>query len=133
VFHAPPLASNSQISPASRQLIEEQLGRAENVFDLVGPVASLLSAWSIFEAASRTLLSDDLSAPQRPGRLLEVLAADGYVTPDEADTLRRLGRLRNEAAHGQLSVTFTWTDLKALADVTRILLEARDRASPGAA
>src|SRR3984957_10111918 len=28
VFHAPPLASNSQISPASRQLIEEQLGRA---------------------------------------------------------------------------------------------------------
>jgi uncharacterized protein YutE (UPF0331/DUF86 family) len=75
--------------------------------------------WSIFKAASTP---QTLERPQTTGRLLEVLASDGAITPDEADELRQIARLRNEAAHGRLDVVVTREQIEALAYVIRTLL-----------
>ena len=64
--------------------------------------------------------------PQRPASLVEALASEGYVTPDEADSLRAAILIRNAAVHGSpvpdveagLLDRFL-TILKTLADILR--------------
>ena len=121
VLYASPSVAR-KLPVASRAVIEDQLDRIMKAFDDVGPTASLLIAWSVFEAAARSVMPDTLGRPQTPARLLEVLAADGTVMPDEADDLRRLGRLRNDAAHGRLDVAVTTDDLNTLITATRTIL-----------
>lgn len=129
VFHAPAPLLGQPIPVASRGAIEAQLKRMENAFDAAGPVAGLLWAWSAFEAAARALLPDILSGPQAPADLLERMAFDGHVTPDEADDLRRFGNLWTEAAHGRLDVTFTRDDLARIVAITRIVLHLYEPAA----
>ena len=129
VFHAPARLLGQPIPVASREAIEAQLKRMENAFDAAGPVAGLLWAWSAFEAAARALLPDTISGPQAPADLLERMAFDGHVTPDEADDLRRFGDLWTEAAHGSLDVTFTRDDLTRIVAITRIVLSLYEPAA----
>lgn len=129
VIYAPPRVPEHYIPIASREAIEAQLKRMENAFDAAGPVAGLLWAWSAFEAAARALLPDTLSGPQAPADLLERMAFDGHVTPDEADDLRRFGNLWMEAAHGSLEVTFTRDDLARIVAITRIVLSLYEPAT----
>jgi uncharacterized protein YutE (UPF0331/DUF86 family) len=77
----------------------------------------------VFEAAARGLIPGNLGRPQTPERLLEILASEGYITPGEADALRTLGQLRNDAAHGRLDAAITRDQLADLVSVTRTLLE----------
>ena len=34
---------------------------------------------------------------------MQVLAKEGHITPDEADSLRQLGEVRNRFIHGELT------------------------------
>jgi hypothetical protein len=92
----------------------------------MGPTAALLTGWAVFEAAARALLPDSLKRPQPPARLIEALASEGYIMPDEADLLRRLSRTRNEVAHGRLDLTPSADDVALLIAVTRSMLEPAD-------
>jgi uncharacterized protein YutE (UPF0331/DUF86 family) len=65
-------------------------------------VPALIMAWAVLEAIGRALLPDKFGRPQTPGRLVELLAHEGYLTPDEADVVRPLVTLRNTAVHGAL-------------------------------
>ena len=89
----------------------------------MGLTAALLTGWAVFEAAARALLPSSLIRPQPPARLIETLASEGYVTPDEADMLRRISRTRNELAHGRLDLTPSRDDVAMLIAVTRSMLE----------
>jgi uncharacterized protein YutE (UPF0331/DUF86 family) len=68
------------------------------------------------------LVPGQLERPEPPGRLVQVLAQGGYVTPDEADQLRRLANLRNELSHGGLGVSVERSDVERLVDVLETLL-----------
>ena len=127
VIYAPPRIAEQDISISSRELIEDHLPHVIAAYDAIGPAASLLIAWSVFEAAARSLMPEHLGKAQTPARLLETLASDGYITPGEAETLRRLGRLRNEAAHGRLDVTLTRDDLDEIVHITRTILGVQDQ------
>jgi uncharacterized protein YutE (UPF0331/DUF86 family) len=63
---------------------------------------ALVMAWATFEATGRVLLPDRFQRPQTPARLVEVLGSEGYITPEEADTLRAASAIRNAVVHGQL-------------------------------
>jgi uncharacterized protein YutE (UPF0331/DUF86 family) len=63
---------------------------------------ALIMAWAALEAIGRALLPEKFGRPQTPERLVELLAHEGYLTPDEADTVRPLIELRNTAVHGAL-------------------------------
>lgn len=70
-------------------------------------VAALMMAWATLEAIGRALRPEQLARPQPAGRLVEMLASEGLLTPKEADVLRRAVDVRNAAAHSQLDVPVT--------------------------
>ncbi len=72
---------------------------------------ALLLAWGTFEAISRRLVFSDFARPQSPGRLVQLMAQDGYITPSEADRLRALAQKRNAIIHGNLDVRADRTDV----------------------
>ncbi|ABD89914.1 hypothetical protein [Rhodopseudomonas palustris] len=102
VFYASPLASGRNLGIASRQLIDGSIRQVETLLSAGHRHPALVMAWATFEAVGRALLPDQLQRPQTPARLVEVLASDGYVTPDEAHVLRRAIAPRNAVAHGDL-------------------------------
>ncbi len=122
IVYAPPRTSDEIIPVASAEVIEEHLARIEHAFEVMGPASAVLTAWAVFEAAARSLIPIDLERPQTPARLLETLASNGYVTPDEAVMLRLLGQIRNGIAHGRLDIMPTREQVEGLIDVTRTLL-----------
>ncbi|TDG25771.1 hypothetical protein [Paracraurococcus ruber] len=131
VIYAPALSPESSIPTYSRQTIEEHLARIDGTLEAMGTEAALLSAWAVFEAAARAVAPHLLQRP-RPG-ITEALAREGYVTPDEADILRGLSRVRSEVAHGRLDLTPTRDQVRDLIRITRGMLdggEGTDHQSP---
>lgn len=124
--YAPPINSDANIPVVSKQTVFEHLDHLDASVDAMGFMAALLTGWAVFEAAARALLPFSLKRPQPPARLIETLASEGYVTPDEADMLRRLSRTRNEVAHGRLDLMPSRDDVALLIAVTRSILEPVD-------
>jgi hypothetical protein len=119
----PELQSDESIS-ARIQEISKMLGAG--FFD-----SAMLLCWATFEAIGRRLMHEQLSRPQTPGRLVQVLASEGYVTPEEADFLRSSATTRNSLIHGELSARASSTDVKAFLGILESLAEPALSPSPG--
>ena len=85
--------------------------------------AAMLICWSTIEAIGRRLMSDELSRAQTPRRLVQALASQGHITPDEADFLRTLVGKRNQLAHGGLTTDINRTDVESSIEVLRSMYE----------
>jgi uncharacterized protein YutE (UPF0331/DUF86 family) len=120
--YAPPRSIDEIIPVASKEDIEAHLKEIESSLDAMGPTAALLIAWAVFEAAARWLTPSTFEMAQTPNRLLEALASEGAITPDEADTLRQLSRVRNAVAHGRLDIRPERDKVEELVALTRALL-----------
>ncbi|MCA8909045.1 MAG: hypothetical protein KDA49_01010 [Rhodospirillaceae bacterium] len=95
---------------ASRRLTEKE------------PRAAFLLAWAVLEAVVRRLAPQDAQFPQSAGRLVELLASGGYITPTEADRLRYAVALRNRLAHGDLSVRLAPAETRTVLEIAEGLL-----------
>src|SRR4051812_12341812 len=84
------------------ETIKGVLGDAEKLLKAEQFPAALLLCWAAFEAFARNQLQSTFARPQTPGRIVEILAGDGILTPTEADKLRLLARQRNNFIHGAL-------------------------------
>jgi uncharacterized protein YutE (UPF0331/DUF86 family) len=84
---------------------------------------ALLLAWATFEAAARASMPNEFQRPQTPGRLVEILAREGYVTPSEADLLRSLAEKRNRLIHGDLHVSVTAEEIEKFTEVLDALID----------
>ena len=120
------------VAPATRGAIEAAATRVEGLVSAGLPDAALLLGWSALEAAGRLLLPDRLRRPQAAGRLIELLAQEGVVPPDEAQRLRRLLVLRNRIAHGDLATLVLPEDVTDLVAILRIALAESVVESTGA-
>jgi uncharacterized protein YutE (UPF0331/DUF86 family) len=67
------------------------------------------------------LLPGRFERPQTPGRLVQVLASEGYVTPSEADKLRGLAEKRNKLVHGELRTRISEADVAQMTDILSTL------------
>jgi uncharacterized protein YutE (UPF0331/DUF86 family) len=83
---------------------------------------ALLLGWATFEALARATMSHEFRRPQSPGRIVEILAREGHVTPSEADSLRRLSDKRNKLVHGELQVRVSKDEIQAFVGVLDALL-----------
>jgi len=106
------------------ELILESLGSAEGLLTKE-PRASLLLLWASLEATVRNLFPNQTSRPQSPGRIIELLAGSGEITPSEARDLRQLMNLRNRVIHGELNAVVIPIEIKKMLQLVRQLLEAR--------
>jgi hypothetical protein len=75
-----PIQSSDQIRAA---IDEVKTLRAERLYR-----PAFLLAWAAFEAAARAVAGATFARPQSPGRLVEVLAREGHLSPAEADAMR---------------------------------------------
>lgn len=75
---------------------------------------AFLLAWATLEAASRVLNESEFARPQAPGRLVQIMSREGYLTPTQADRMRNLANIRNHLAHGALDAEVTAGDLDGL-------------------
>ncbi|SRR5579862_451216 len=110
------------IDVVSKQSIEKNVADVETLLNSGQLTAGLLLAWATLEALGRLLLPSNLARPQTPGRLVEVLATHGYVTPDDADNLRQIAKMRNGVVHGGLDLSLEPAQLGKLVLVLKLLV-----------
>jgi uncharacterized protein YutE (UPF0331/DUF86 family) len=119
VFYASPIGSGKLPEIASVPEIKQSIQRVIDLKAAGHRLPALVMASATLEAVGRALLPDEFQRSQTPARLLEVLASKGYITPEEADTLRAASTIRNAFVHGELSST---VDQKVLDDFVAILM-----------
>jgi len=123
VVYAPPASQDVPMPAQDQGSIATMLDRARAVYEVAGAVPALLSTWSAFEAAARHHMPAVFARPRSALALVDRLASDGVVLPDEADRLRALAQCRNEAAHGRLDTKLDVADLDWLKDLAKDLLD----------
>lgn len=74
--------------------------------------AALVVCWACLEALSRVIAPKDFGRPQTPSRIVERLAAAGYVVPSDAKFLRQMALKRNAFVHGELAADVAAGDIK---------------------
>jgi len=121
VFYASPVTSSKSLDIASTAAISESIQRVIELERTGHPLPALVMAWAALEAIGRALLPHQFQRPQTPARLVEVLGSEGYVTPEEADTLRLASAVRNAVVHGQLDSTIDQKVLEAFVSILQTL------------
>lgn len=130
VYWARPATIPQPIEGASRETIEQSIRGVEELAAEGRTGPALLMAWATFEALGRALLPEKFVRPQTPERLVEVLAAEGHVTPGEADLLRRLGKGRNQPIHGGFHLPVAEPDIRRFVEVLGTLLDLLRKDEP---
>lgn len=123
------VANEETVSIQTLPLMKDRIAE---IRDLVGKghlTPSLLLGWATFEAIARAILPQDFRRPQTPGRLVEILARDGRVTPTEAAKLRPLASKRNKLIHGDLQVSPSPTEIADFVSIIEELLQQAPKAS----
>jgi hypothetical protein len=123
VYWISPSSVPQPIEPPTRKDIEQAIETIEQLGGEGRLAPALLMSWATLEALGRVLLPEKISRPQTPARLVEALAAEGYVTPSEADLLRSLAGVRNRLIHGGLSETAGAEDADSFLAILRTLLD----------
>jgi uncharacterized protein YutE (UPF0331/DUF86 family) len=119
VFWLNPLRAYAPLGSASRERIAGAIEGVERLAEDGRAAPALLMAWAAFEALGRALLPEKLSRPQTAGGLVEAMAFEGYLLPEEADFVRQLAYTRNQVAHGALDIDIPAADLKGFVEILK--------------
>lgn len=103
IYSLPRFAQERDLAPAASAAIEDKIADIGKLRGAGHLAASMMMAWAALEAVGRALLPKMLARPQPAGRLVEVLASEGFIDPSEADRLRPVVDLRNAVAHGDFA------------------------------
>jgi uncharacterized protein YutE (UPF0331/DUF86 family) len=107
----------------SNETISSRLKELSRLLDAGFTEAAMLMSWAAFEAIGRKLMTKEFVRPQSPGRLVQVLAAEGHITPDESDALRQIADVRNRVIHGELTAAVTNEQVEAFAKILTSLAQ----------
>lgn len=118
-----PSEAQSRLEPQSNETISSRLKEVSGLLDAGFTEAAMLMSWAAFEAIGRKLMTKEFVRPQSPGRLVQVLATEGHITPDEGDALRQLGDVRNRVIHGELTAAVTHKQVEAFLKVLTTLVQ----------
>lgn len=121
VYYARPKKAAEPMEPVSLSSIDASIREVEELSGKGLEQLALLRAWATLEALGRKLLPGKFERAQTPGRLVEVLAFEGNLTPTEADLARNLLTDRNRFIHGSLDVKVDPSDLARFAKTLKEL------------
>ena len=121
VFYISSMTNEKAIEIASASAIQSSIERTARLISDGYRVPALIMAWATLEAIGRALLPDQFRRPQTPARLVETLAAEGYLTPVEADQLRAAIPARNSAVHGSLAPDISDGQVNGIVAILRTL------------
>lgn len=129
VFEAHPewtleIVYDPQEAIALEKVAQGELQSAINSLEMLAPVeprAAILLGWSVIEAATRRLEPDLTDRGLPPASLVELLISKGHLEQTDGEPMRRLARLRNALAHGQLDTVPNTDDVDYLVATARRL------------
>ena len=121
VYYARPKRAAEPMEPVPLSSIDASSREVEELSGKGLEQLALLRAWATLEALGRKLLPGKFERAQTPGRLVEVLAFEGNLTPTEADLARNLLTDRNRFIHGSLDVEVDPSDLARFAETLKEL------------
>lgn len=87
---------------ASKFQIAKSIEEIEQLRDRGHLSVALLASWATLEAIARATQPASFAKAQTPKRIVDVLARDGILTPDQGDFLRSMASVRNAFVHGDL-------------------------------
>jgi uncharacterized protein YutE (UPF0331/DUF86 family) len=116
------LPAEDGLVPQTISGIESTVREVEELIDASHHRAAFLLSWAALEAFGRAILEEKFKRPQTPGRLIEVMANEGVVTPDEAASLRQLSELRNKLVHGELDAQVTDDETRRMTELLKSLI-----------
>ena len=122
-----PTALQRSLEVQSRDTVQDQISEIRQLVDGNHLSSALLLGWATLEAVGRMLVSQQFQRPQTPGRLVQVLASEGYLTPTEADALRRLADKRNRIIHGELQTDISKNDIDIVTNVLETIVTLADQ------
>lgn len=99
-----PSSDTASLQVQDRGSIQKRIMQIKELASTGHTEPAALLAWATFEALARAVAPERFARPQTPGRILQVLASDGYLMPSEADFLRVLAEKRNKLIHGELNI-----------------------------
>lgn len=88
--------------------------------------AALLMAWAAMEAVARARMPEAFSKPQSPGRIIEIMAAEGSIAPSDAAFLREMAAKRNAFLHGGLKQRVATSEIQTFLTIVRNLITQPD-------
>jgi uncharacterized protein YutE (UPF0331/DUF86 family) len=87
--------------------------------------SGFILAWSLLEAAFRTLGGVDFNRPRTPGTVVQTLAMNGYIDTDLERQLRGLIELRNRIVHGDVDAEPTRLEIELVVSAIQNTLGAQ--------
>lgn len=129
IVYASPEPEEPDLTGASKDAINAAVRKVETLANAGQTEAALLLGWAVLEAVGRFLAPDHLAQPQAPAQLMEQLAMEGVVTPEEVERLRNIAALRNRVAHGALELSVRPEVIEDLVQTLRAAL-AENAADP---
>ncbi|GMO11924.1 MULTISPECIES: HepT-like ribonuclease domain-containing protein [Bradyrhizobium] len=121
-----PSETQDGLVPQSREAILARLKEISELLDSGFVEPAMLTSWATLEAIGRTLMAKEFRRPQTPGRLIQGLATEGHITPDEADELRKFADMRNRFVHGELSVAVTRPQIESFVKILSSLANSKE-------
>lgn len=121
------VSSNERQGALKIQKIEVIEKKISEVLVLVeqGQVeTALLLCWATFEAIARFVSSEQFLRAQTPGRIVQLLGHQGYITPQEVELLERLAKVRNRLIHGELNARASSSEVREFVHILRLVLQA---------
>lgn len=110
--------------------ISEIVGSISEIKSLVSQrhfKPALLVSWATLEATARLLMPAEISKPQSPLRLVESMAREGFIFPNEAQNLRKLASRRNRFIHGDLQTDVSKRDVEEMINIIERILSTLDQ------
>jgi uncharacterized protein YutE (UPF0331/DUF86 family) len=107
-----PISTAESLQAQSAERIERVINEVRELHQSGHVSAALILAWATFEAIARRLVPGTFDKPQTPGRIVNILAQEGYVGPADADRLRSLAKSRNALVHGNFQVEASMADIE---------------------
>jgi uncharacterized protein YutE (UPF0331/DUF86 family) len=118
-----PSETEGRLTPQSNEAISIRLKEISRLLEAGFTESAMLMSWAAFEAIGRKLMASEFSRPQSPGRLVQILAKEGHITPDEADVLRQLAEIRNRFIHGELTAAVDQSQVEAFIEILASLTQ----------
>ena len=85
---------------------------------------AFVMSWSLLEAALRNADKETPRRPRPAGTVVQTLAMNGYITPDEERRLRALANVRNRIVHGDLVAEVSERDVESILSAIDATLSA---------
>ena len=121
LYYVRPADLRDSLPEMTAETIDSSISSMEGLISSGQWPAAILIGWATFEALARALSPGKLMRPQAPARLIEVFAADGIVTPSEADLLRKLANSRNRLIHGTLDENIDSDELRQFVAILKAM------------